>query len=163
MSTTTDVRKITVKTVLGIKSKNDEAKAQLKEIAKTTPNCIAFVGTMNGWGSKATQYGESHFITGELFAKNLVTGEVFESSKAYLPSDITEVSIAAFNNREANSEGIKIQATISIVEDASLATGYTFISKPIKTPQSVNRAAEMLGALHSVPAPKLLESKKKAG
>lgn len=161
MSQTVPLKKITLKEVCNVK-REDDARAYFLAAAKEERELCMIVGEIRGYGSKASQYGESNFLTGFFMAQNRATGKIYKASKAYLPNDITEELIAAFQSRKTEDEIIKFQVTITAVQ-ADTPTGYTFVTEPARTPEAVNRESEMLQTFLAVPAPaeqKKLASKK---
>lgn len=153
------VNKLTIKTILGIdrgKTK-EEVIAIMKDYAAKNSEIAAIIGKITGFGEKATQFGNSTFFIGDFYAQNRETGEIFEGGKIYLPKDVSETIKAAFVNRTAQDEYVKVQLTVSVVKDSG-TVGYAYVCRPIKNPQSINERAEMLGQFLSLPAPE----KKKA-
>jgi len=72
---------------------------------------------------------------------------------------LTDSAVAAFNARHADSAAVHFSAVVRVVRDNSAATGYTFISEPIKSPESINREAELVAKLTNLPQAKLLSKK----
>ena len=115
-------------------------------------------GVANKFDIKNTQYGESVVLMGQFMAVNAMTGEVFESSMAYLPDDFS----SGVRKQLENSDGdvaIGQHHPVEIIVAASDrgARGYTFILRDASTPEIINQkskmAAAMLGTLKALPAP----------
>lgn len=156
------VKKITCKQLAGIdRAKTKEETVELmKKIADEKPDYAAIVGDMTGYGTVASQYGVTTFLTGSFQAINRNTGKMYKASKVFLPKDFTDVVKAAFDGRDKQNAGVHVHCTISVVKDSSSATGYTYISQPIKNPESINRDAELSAMLVSLPVPKQIAQKK---
>lgn len=157
----TTLKKVTIKSVMGLTREADMkefCKGLLKD--KKEVEIVAVAGKVTGWGGKVNQFGESQFLIGRFFAINRQTGEQFKASKAYLPKDITENIIAAFDKRGDVNSAVEFSTTIKIVPDA--AQGYTYICEGLETPDTINEDAHLLSKIASLPAPKLIENKKKA-
>ncbi len=148
------VNKLTIKTILGIErgKTKEEVINIMKGYAATNSEVAAVLGKVTGFGSKATQFGESTFFIGDFYAQNRETGEVFEGNKIYLPKDVSETIKAAFENRNSQDEYVKVSLTVSVVKDSGVV-GYAYVCRPIKNPQSINERAEMLGQFAQLPAP----------
>lgn len=148
------VKKITIKVVCELgRMPTDEVKAHFLNLAKHNTEIAAIAGEVTGYGSRATQFGESFFLLGTFFAQNRGTGKLYEANKCYLPKDVTENIVNAFRNRLDASEHIEFKVIVQIVEDKSGATGYTYICKPIATPESITKRAKMMSTFLSLPAP----------
>lgn len=154
----TFVKKITMKVIADIP--RDDSKAATIEkfmgTAKSHPDFAAISGDITGYGTKKGAFGENFYFNGSFVAINRKSGQIFTSSKIYLPNDLADNAVAAFNGRSKDSEGVHFHAHIQIALDPSSATGYTFVSQPIKTPESINREAELIAKLTNLPAPKQL-------
>jgi hypothetical protein len=158
------LKKITLKAIGGLSRETSKADtiAFFKDVVTKNPDFCAIVGDITGYGNTVTAFGASTYFSGTFVACNRSTGEQFKSSKVYLPADLASIAVAAFNGKKADAEGIHFHAHIRVVLDASSATGYTFVSEPIKSPESINREAELMAKLTSMPAPKLIAGAKKA-
>ncbi len=155
------VKKITMKTIAGLNRDIDKAatvKHFLDQLA-THPDFAAVSGDVTGFGTKPGVFGENYYFNGTFIAINRKTGEVFKAPKIYLPNDLAENVVAAFNGRVKEGDagnGVHFSAHIILAEDKGGATGYTFVSKPIANPQSINREAELQAVLTGLPPVKQL-------
>lgn len=149
------LKKMTLKTIHEM-GRTDDAKAHFASLAKNETLVASIVGEMTAWGSKSSQYGPSHYITGDFFARNEVTGVLYSSSVLYLPKATAEILIAAFDKRGNPEEKIKVNLSVRVVEDKSSATGYTYVVEPIETPESTSQKKELLSKLLAAPTAKML-------
>lgn len=165
MTTTIPLAKITMKTIFGL-GRGDDAKQYFQNLLKEkgATELMVIQGEMNGYGGKVAQFGENVYLTGEFQCINRLTSEIFESTKVYLPKSFTETVLAKFINRAANAETIDFAASFTLAEDKGGSTGYTFVATPIRDAQAVNKRAERIATLMSLPAPAaaLTHQKKKA-
>ena len=147
------VKKITLKEVLGLKT-TDDARKLYMDAAKGKKPVVRIGGDVSGTGTKHTQYGESIVLYGTFVAANLLTGEIFESSKCYLPTESAEQIRDAFAARRDEYASIGFDFVFSVVESSKSGTGYTFMASTEKTPEQISRRAELLGKFKALPAPK---------
>jgi len=162
MSTIKTLKKISVKELFGLK-RNDDGKAKMQELVKSGHKEIFVIsGRVTGFASKATQYGESFALLGQFLARNQINGDVFKATKCYLPKDFTENVIGTFQNRSDESGAIEFTANVSVVEDSSSATGYTYIVEPVTTAESMAWEAKAMQSLLAIPAPEKPKAIKKA-
>lgn len=164
MSKITALKKITIKDVCGVE-RGEDVKEFMRQEAERGGELIAIAGEVTGYGGKATQFGESFFLIGLFVAQNRKTGEVFKSSKVYLPKDVTENIMSAFISRKTDEQSVKFQLSVSVVKDKSSAVGYAYLCEPIRTPEAVSREQELLAsfdALPALPAPSANGKKKTA-
>jgi hypothetical protein len=150
------LKKITLKAVseLGRDVSTGEVTAYFLAKAKAGTELLAVAGEMTGYGLKKSQFGDSFFLTGIFFALNRETGKLYKAGKIYLPKDATENIVAKFEARTQQDEFVKFQLTVKVVEDKSSSTGYSYVCEPIRSPESIHREAELIGALAALPAPK---------
>lgn len=150
------LKKITSKEIMGVTGKDNVAKEQWVKLAKAGgEKLFVIAGDVKTYGFKHTSYGDAYFFLGVFVARNNLTGQVFKSSKVYLPSksDIENVLAEFKTQRESDPTAVvSFNMMYSVVEDA--AQGYTFISESAQTPEHVTREAELLGAMKALPAPK---------
>lgn len=151
------LKKISVKELFGLK-RTDDGAANIKKLMEEGHTKIFRIkGNVTGFTSKATNLGESFGLTGQFLAHNLVTNELFKSSKCYLPKDFTETIISNFKNRGDAATGVEFTAEISVVKDSSSASGYTYICEPIQTADTVAWEERAVKEFTSLPAPQVVK------
>lgn len=154
MSNAILLKKITLKEICELK--RDMPKEKVVEFfqAKAEQNAeIAVIaGEMTGYGGRTTQFGESVFLTGLFFAQNRETGQMYKAGKVYLPKDATENLVSMFQQRDQADKYIRFQLSVRVVEDSG-NTGYTYVTEPVRTPESINREAELMSTFAALPAP----------
>lgn len=113
---------------------------------------------VEGYFMKTTQYGESVALTGDITAVNALTGEIFQGITVYLPDDFASMIANKLDKRDDQSMTVNFKAEIIVSASEKSARGYTFITRPISTPEMVNarleRANNLLSTLKALPAPK---------
>jgi hypothetical protein len=134
---TKKLKKLSIKGVTGLGTK------ELKDVANSkNPNIVAFTGEAHGHGSVSTQYGDSKFITGIIFAQNMQTSEVFQAGKAFLPSDFTDELIARLDSRKDTLDTVEFGVQISVAPSTKGGYGYEYITEAIKTPDVIEKEAK---------------------
>lgn len=140
------LKKITIKEVLelGREMTTEQVKAHFTNLANEQPGreIAALSGDVTGFGTKTTQFGESIYFTGVFFAQNRETGALYKAAKIYLPRDAAENLVASFGGRQQADDSIRFTMIVRLTPDPS--QGYTYVCEGIKTPQSINREAELL-------------------
>lgn len=155
---TITLKKITISAILNETKGN--LKEKLTEIATGKMRGKPFVavgGCVTGFGEKVTDFGTSTYLTGQLYAKNLITGEIFQSTIAYLEKSLVESIISQF--KVNTGIAVNFSATISVVPHPLV--GYSYVSSPIETEDMTKKKMEFLESFKTVPmleAPK--DSKK---
>lgn len=156
MSEPKSVKKITIKEIIGLTGvATDEVKAHMLDLAKqggSAAELAAIAGEVQGYGAKASQYGESFFLTGNFVSLNRQTGEILESNKLYLPKDTTENVMAEYKNRTESTDLVSIKLIIRVILDKASSTGYSYVCKPIETPELINKKAKLVALLSNLPA-----------
>lgn len=156
MSQVKQLKKISVKELFGLK-RGDDGAANIKKLIETGHEKIFRIsGYVTGVASKNTQYGESVALLGQFIAQNLVTGELFKSSKAYMTKDFAENVAGQFKSRSDQNNGIEFKAEVSVVKDSSVATGYSYVVNPIETEETKSWEQKQLSDFAALPAPKKL-------
>lgn len=114
-------------------------------------------GSANSYHFKHGQFGENIALSGDFVIVNALTGEVYEGSTLYMPEDFAKTVQTRLDKAAGASvdfEGVEIQCAKS----ERGARGYTFIVRPVQTPEIVNRkkdmAASLLKHVKALPAPK---------
>lgn len=152
------LKKITIKDVLEIK-RGEDSKSVLSSLAENDTEICVISGEVTGYGVKATQYKASHFFVGMFFAQNRTNGKIFKATKIYLPEDFSENIVTTFNNKSEGTDSVRFQVSIKVVKDTSSNAGYTYICEPIKTPELINKEAEMMATFLQLPAPEKKKGK----
>lgn len=151
----TILSKMTLKEITGNRAlTTDEYKAKMKELSVSQAEIAAISGEVTGFGEKSTNFGVSTYLVGSFVAQNRLTGELFKATKAYLTGGASEEIVAKFRQRAAAEDTVRFQLTVTVVPDVKSATGYTYVIQPIKTPEVINREAELLATFAALPAPK---------
>lgn len=165
------VPKLSLKEIIGLKrnTPKDQVVSEMRKHAESSTQIASIIGDVEGYGVKATQYGESIFLAGLFIARNEINGDIFKSDKIYLPKNAVDNIVAKFKGRTGPEDKVKFQLGVRVVEDSASATGYTYICEPVRTPEIVSREQEMLEAFNALPPPAnhaalpAPESNKKAG
>lgn len=114
-------------------------------------------GVANGYHLKSTQYGESVALQGDFVVVNAITGEVFEGSTLYAPSDYAEMISKKLDNSENGAVVELKNVEIVVSHSEKAARKYTFICRSLHTVETVNKKKElaslMLQQLKALPAP----------
>lgn len=115
--------------------------------------------------SHTTKYGENTGFKGDFFGVNLITGEVLESSAAFLPKQITEQIIKQLETNQGGE--VHFSCTLKALESDKSPSGYAWIADEIDSEACANRRAALLKiALADMPkqiaAPKKADPKKAA-
>jgi len=134
---TKKLKKLSVKGVTGLGTKELKAVAESKN-----PNICAFTGEAHGFRTVSTQFGESKFITGIIFAQNMQTGEVFQAGKAFLPTDFTDELIARLESRKDNFDSVEFGVQISVTPSDKGGYGYEYVTEAIKTPDIIEKESK---------------------
>lgn len=153
MSNLKRLKKISVKELLGLSRKDDGAEAIKKLIAEGHESIFRIKGDVTGYTTKATSLGESFALTGNFLAQSLISGEMFESSKAYLPKSFSEDIVANFANRQENAIGVGFTAEVLVLKDSSSATGYTYDVKNLETKENLAWKQQAMQEFMALPAP----------
>lgn len=155
------LKKMTVKTLFGM-SRDEDAKKYFRNLAdeagKGGAELAVIGGKVNGYGNKATQFGDSTFLTGFFVAQNRQDGKLYRSGVLYLPKGTAEALAAAFEKRNEKADWIRFQLTLSVTEDSKSAVGYTFICESARDTETLNEEKELLQAFDMLPAPKKLKA-----
>lgn len=149
------VRALKLKEILGVTAKDKELTAEYLKLSEKVDGqpLVAIAGEVSAHGSKTTTLGPSTFLLGMFRCKNLLTGEVFRSTKFWPPKDMAENVIAAFDSQPIeNRAPVQFAYTIAIAEHPK--SGHTVISEPIQTVESVNRENELMQKLLMIAGPK---------
>lgn len=141
------VRKISIKAVCGTPDIE-------KVIAKKKIDLMDVYGVAQRTKAVTTDYGDAVRFIGKFRAVNLETGEVYESTRLYLPSAMEE-DLSAAMNAGGNAEfGVRINVNY----DKSLATKYYYDFVSLIEPQNqdalLSLEAKMKDAAKALPAPK---------
>lgn len=143
------VKKLTSKVIMGLEGKpSHEIKTFLTSLASTdAPELYHVKGEITAYGGRVTQYNkageESFFFVGFFAAQNLQDGTLLSASKIYLPRDVTEDLIAAFKTRTGDA-AVSFDLVVSLASHDT--TGYTYVSRPQRDPEAVNREQELLAS-----------------
>ena len=123
-------------------------------------------GVVSGYFEKPNQYGISYALTGDFSAVNALTGEAFEGVVAYMPDDYAKTICNQYDKHSQDSSFVEFECEIIVSESEKAARGYTFITRPISSPEIVNYRAERVNKLQSklkaLPAPVKKEEDKKS-
>lgn len=153
MTTIKQLKKISVKELFGLGRGDNGAENIKKLIEAGHKKIFRITGNVTGFGKKQTQFGESYVLTGQFLAQNLVSNEIFKSSKAYMPKDFTETVIANFEQRGDMASSVEFTAEVSVMKDSSVATGYTYDVSGIETAESMAWEAQAVQRFLALPAP----------
>jgi len=114
-------------------------------------------GVVSGYFEKPNQYGTSYALTGDFTAINALTGECFEGVVAYLPDDYAKTICNQYDKHSQDSSFVEFECEIVVSQSDKAARGYTFITRPISSPEIVNyrkeRAEKLQSKLKALPAP----------
>lgn len=124
------LKKISTQTVYG-KIKNED-KVEPKSLYRVFGLAV---GTKTG----NTQYGDWSCFVGEFQAVNLATGEVFNSSKCFLP----EIVEAGIMTQLSQAESVKFAFEIGVKPNEEIVIGYEYTAKSLLQAQPNNLLAEM--------------------
>lgn len=155
MSAIKKLKRISVKELLGFKRGDDGAAEIKKLLANGVEKIFRIKGSVTATTSKTTQYGESYALLGDFIAQNLLTGEIFESSKAYLPKSFTDDIVGAFKSRGDASSGVEFTAEVAIMTDTASGTGYSYDVTPIQTAEHQQWKAKAVMEFAALPAPEV--------
>ncbi len=112
-------------------------------------------GIANASGSMETNFGSSVYITGQIRAINIKTGEQFESAKAFLP-DIAIHPI--FSALESGVNSVEFGFDIHVKPSDKGSMGYEYGITPLVAPTTNAPLQELEGKFPPLPA--LIEHKK---
>lgn len=117
-------------------------------------NLMRVYGIANGSGAVETNFGTSVFITGQIRAINLTTGEVFESAKAYLP----DIAIHPIHSAiEAGAASVEFGFDIHIKPSEKGSMGYEYGITPLVAPATNEPLSALEGKLPELPV--MIENK----
>ena len=144
-------RKISVKTVTGL-DPND-----MRDIIQDGPvNLFTVVGVARAFQKGTSDYGEWIALIGEFEATNVLTGEVHNGGRCFMPRHVTDLVMPAFGGSESDAA---VEFAIMVgVEKADNNFGYEYTADTYLEPEKSDRMASLRGML---PAPaKAIEGKK---
>ncbi len=116
------------------------------------PRSLAVIyGKANSYTVKQSQYGDSFQFNGVFEATNAQTGEIFRSSKVFLPNVIADLFTAAIDD----ADGSAVEFALEIgAKHAANAFGYEYTVKPLVELQEADELASLRGvAQKALPAP----------
>lgn len=98
----------------------------------TAPFAIARIfGQAKKHDLVVTSFGDSERIIGDFEGINLATGEVFKSTKMFLPSVISEIMVNALDAAEAGDAALEFALEIGVQYSEKSSTGYAYTVKPL--------------------------------
>ncbi len=126
----TIVKKISVRSVVG-------GKRQLTDLAKlsatgVTTNIMRVIGSVQKIAEGIGEYGEWCGFIGSYKATNLLDGQIFTSSKCFLPDLITNMLRSAFVDA-TNAINFALDIGIKSLED-----GYEYVVTPLLEMTEIN-------------------------
>jgi ABC-type Fe3+-hydroxamate transport system substrate-binding protein len=152
------LRTMTAKEIMGVTGKDSVAKEQWMKHAKAGFEPLFHIaGDVQGYGMKHTTNGEQTFLLGIFLGRNNVTGQLFRSTKVYLPSKgDSETIVAMFKTGRETDKDFILGFTYeyNVEESDKSPTGYTYVGSPERSPEQVTREAELIGRMKALPAPK---------
>lgn len=154
------VKTLTYETAMGINNLKDDLLKQKKlELAKAGGFLAVVSGNVYSHSTKATVKGDRTTFNGTFVARNDKTGEVLETARCYLDKTTAETVKAEFESRKPKDGAIAEDYHISFclqiglqLSDAS-PTGYTWVVKPIMSPQAADEKSALIGKFPALPAP----------
>lgn len=157
---------ISYKVICGIADKKDEeVKAYMRGLAEKDAKLCSVAGEISGYSVKTGQYGENIAFNGEFIVQSAITGEVLESTKMFFDKGFADQVRARFDQRQNGAEMVQFSCEIFVVKHDK-APGFTYMARPLRTPEAVTRKASLMMLLASA-APAQLQHKpqpaKKAG
>ena len=154
------VNKISFKSVCGnpelqpleMTDENGQKKTVLRGVEKLY---MRLVGVVRKYETVTSQYGDSVAFAGEFRAVNLLTGEVYNGGKLFLPNVAESFVYNAFLNQEMveGFNGLELAFDLGI-KPSNTAMGYEYTVKPLIEQTATDRLAAMLNSLPALPAPK---------
>lgn len=140
------LKKISAKTVMG----------NVKEIAKgmkdgERKDLFKILGVCTGFKQDESTYGQYTEFHGNFFAINMLSGEEFEGSKAFLIDPWTGMLLGALEGNES----VEFAITVSIIARDDLPTGYEYVGSPMVETKRADPLAALKQAagLAALPAP----------
>lgn len=143
------LRKITVKTAGGwtiAKIKEAMTAAKLEEGQSVALSKI--VGKTTGVKTGQTDKGEFFKLSGDFYATNLHTGEVYQSGACILPNFIAETLVSAL----AQSPSVEFGVEIGVKRADNAITGYEYTVKPLVQAKPTDTMMALLAAAGIDPA-----------
>jgi hypothetical protein len=122
-------------------------------------NLMRVYGIASAFGTMETNFGQSTFLTGQMRAVNLATGEQFESAKAFLP-DIAIAPIASALAGGADS--VEFGFDIHVKPSDKGSTGYEYGITPLVAPATNEPLSALEKALPALPEVKAIAAPKAA-
>ena len=113
-------------------------------------------GQANDFINVAGKFGESTGFKGDFIAVNLLSGEVFESNVAFIPSQLTNT----VKEKLSSGESIFLEFDLMATESEKSPTGYAWIAnepmteKRKKLQDELREKAEQIKSMLALPAPK---------
>lgn len=142
------VKRITSSTLIG-------GKAEIQRIALSVENGQS-VDLYNVFGraydiqSGATQYGPWVALLGTFEAINLMTGEVVNATKLFVP-DVLANLVAAALKPGAGMQNMDLAYCVIVKRDDKAATGYVYHARPLLPPDETDPLEEMRRRLIALP------------
>lgn len=116
---------------------------EVKEIYK-------ILGIVTGYKPGEGDYGSYVAFAGQFHAVNTVTGEEFESGKAFLPEPLPGMIQAAL----ANADNVEFALSVSMKRRDDLGVGYEYLVSPIVDTKRADPLAHLKAAVKAaLPAP----------
>lgn len=116
---------------------------EVKEIYK-------ILGIVTGFKAGEGDYGSYVAFAGQFHAVNTVTGEEFESGKAFLPEPLPGMIQAALSN----SDSVEFALSVSMKRRDDLGIGYEYLVSPIVDTKRADPLAHLKAAVKgALPAP----------
>jgi hypothetical protein len=115
---------------------------------------MRLVGVVKKLSLATSQYGDSVAFEGDFRAINLVTGEVYNGAKLFLPHIAEAFASNAYMAAEMAEgfNGLELAFDLGI-KPASTPAGYEYTVKPLIEQKAVDRLADLLNSLPALPAP----------
>lgn len=153
MNDTKLAKSLSYKTLAGLsEASDDEVKSAMKEFAKTDTIITQIAGEITGYSIKNAQYGENISFTGNFVARSAITGEIFETSKMFFDKGFSEQLRSQWDSRIDSGEIVKFSAEIMVIK-FNKSPFYTYMARPLRTPEAITKRAELLSTLASAPLP----------
>jgi hypothetical protein len=153
------LRRITVRSVLGVSPKDDDKLMKAVLSGQAVP-LVRVLGITKAHKVKVTDLGESIAFIGQFKAESLYgenKGKFFTGSKCYLPQFLEEELHGLLTASGAvNGQPVTFAFEIGVKRDKESATGYQYTAKPLVEPEEGDAISLLEARVYgrALPAPK---------
>lgn len=140
---------------------------KLREQPAGTRTAIAhIIGRATGFDVVPTTFGDSYALNGAFKGVALNTGEVYRSSRCFLPDIASDEIIARLNTLENEGDAVEFAIELSVVREIRLnakgeetGIGYAYGMSPLVEPDTASDPLAAIEAkIKALPAPEIVEA-----